>query len=104
MGKEVEALKQHVYVLKKPVEFEGTTYTELNFGAIATLTTKDFSGIEKEVQANGQNLINMEYSTAGCCAILRKATKLPAEFFEELSLIDVANLKYVIINFLNGNL
>ncbi len=104
MSEEIEKLKKHIYVLKKPIEFEGKLYKELDFSNIDNLTTKDFREIEKEVQANGQQLVNMEHSAVGCCAILRRAASLPAEFFDELSLTDMANLKYVVINFLNGRL
>ncbi len=104
MEKEIEKLKERIYILQKPVEFEGKSYQKLDFSKIDSLTTKDFREIEKEVQASGQMLINMEYSSVGCCAILRKATDLPAEFFDKLSLADMANLKYVVVNFLNGRL
>ena len=76
MEKEIEKLKERIYILQKPVEFEGKSYQKLDFSKIDSLTTKDFREIEKEVQASGQMLINMEYSSVGCCAILRKATDL----------------------------
>jgi len=95
-------MREHSYKLRKPVEFEGKTYQEVDFGNIENLTTKDLREIEKEVQTHGQTLINMEFSTVGCCAILRKATGLPAEFFDKVSFSDMSGMKYAVVNFLNG--
>ena len=53
MEKEIEKLKERIYILQKPVEFEGKSYQELDFSKIDSLIVLLLSIVEAGVKLPG---------------------------------------------------
>lgn len=87
---------------KKPYNFEGKEYTEVDLSGIENLATKDLIDADKQFNAAGNMAIMNEMQTAYACIIASKVTKLPEEFFINLPAKSGMQVKGIVMNFLNG--
>ena len=89
-----------VYKLRKPIEFEGKTYTEINLD-LESLNGGDILAVGRQfglVEAN-QTVLIKEYNKEYQTYVAARASKLPAELFFELSAIDFSVVTIKVQNF-----
>lgn len=88
--------------LRKPVDFEGKTYTELDLSAMEDMSARDLKKISKLVRVKDAavNPALMEMSMEYAMAAAAMAAKLPIEFFDKLGAKDAMKVKNTVVSFL----
>lgn len=87
-------------MFKKPYDFEGTIYHEVDLSGLEDLTGKDLREVELMVLAKGQSPVAPEQTINGANALACKCTEFPTEFFENLPLADAMAVRNTIMGFL----
>lgn len=84
-----EETGSYIHKFKKPFEYEGKAYTELEFD-FNRLTGKDMIAIDKEMQANEEYVLAAELSKSFQCKMAAKAakTKISSDVIEAMPLFD----------------
>lgn len=90
---------QYLIKFKKPYEFEGGSYNEVDLSGLEDLTARDLSSAEKVVAASGQMPLMSEMTVAYACVICAAATKKPVEFFNELPAREAVKVKNMVTGF-----
>lgn len=87
------------YIFEKPYQFEGETYTNIEFD-LDSLKGSDIAAVKRKyVVAGGAALVptsDMEFSVL----LLNRVTKKPIEFFNGLPARDYVQLTLTVSNFL----
>ncbi|MBP1924591.1 hypothetical protein J2Z76_000444 [Sedimentibacter acidaminivorans] len=86
---------------KKPYNFEGSEYKEVDLSNIENLTTRDLIEADKIFNSSGQIALMNEMTTGYSCIIASKVAKLPVEFFESLPIREGLKVKNLVMGFLN---
>lgn len=87
------------YEFKKPYEFEGVTYTELEYD-LDLLTGADISAAKRQWVGAG-NFSPLPTTDADFCVyILARVTRRPVEFFTEMPARDYCGITQQVSNFL----
>ena len=82
------------YTLKKPVDFEGKHYTEVDLRGLRTCTGKDYRDAERYMATQGMLTQPMEENSEPFTMYLAsRAAGLPIEFFELLDIRDIMAIK-----------
>lgn len=92
------------YKLKKPVEYNGETYEELNFD-FEKLTGRDGLNIEAELKAQGITVMVPAFDSAYLIRLAAKACDKPigADIFDNMSIADFNKIKSAARSFLLGS-
>lgn len=101
---DAEETNENTYLLKfkKPYEFEGETYKEIDLSGLENLTGRDMIAVNKLMEKKGGINLLPEMSLEYACEISARATRKPVEFFLGLSPKDSINLKNIVTGFLYG--
>lgn len=98
----IPAEDKTVVTFKKPYQFEGTEYKEIDLTEIENLTADSLVDAERIYNAAGGFSMMPEMSPLYAFAIASKATKLPLEFFRHLPIKDGLLVKNTVVGFLNN--
>ncbi|MBE6012083.1 MAG: phage tail assembly protein [Lachnospiraceae bacterium] len=84
-----EETGSYIHKFKKPFEYEGKIYTEIEFD-FERLTGKDMIAIDREIQANNEYVLAAELSKSFQCKMAAKAakTKIGSDVIEAMPLFD----------------
>ena len=93
---------RYILKLKKPIDFEGVKYTEIDLSGMEDLTARDVSKITKLLRLtdDAPSEVGIETSLDFACYYAAKAAKLPIEFMYKLDSRDSIRLKNRVVNFL----
>lgn len=89
------------HTFKKPFNFEGTEYKELNFD-FDRLSGEDLVSVERELVATGSIVINMQTSQTACMLVAAKAAKVPFELIKALPINEASAVALLAQHFLLG--
>ncbi len=84
---------------RKPYEFDGETFTELDLHGLEDLRGRDLTAIEKAFNKTGVSSFVPESTTTYAKIVATKVTGLPAEFFEDLPVGEVEKIKNAVVGF-----
>ncbi|MED3965044.1 phage tail assembly protein [Niallia taxi] len=87
---------------KKPYNFEGNSYTEVDVSPIENLTAEDLIEAEDILAKSGINAFVPEINFSYLIIVAAKATGKPEEFFRRLPAKDGIKLKRAVMGFLNA--
>lgn len=88
--------------LKKPFEFGGQTYTEVDLSGLELITAKDLTVVGKIMTSIGVVVPNPEMSIPYAVYMAARVSGLPVEFFMSLPAGDAIRLKNIVTGFLYG--
>lgn len=88
-----------VIKFRKPYEFDGETFTELDLHGLEDLRGRDLTAIEKAFNKTGVSSFVPESTTTYAKIVATKVTGLPAEYFEDLPVGEVEKIKNAVVGF-----
>ena len=88
-----------VIKFRKPYEFDGETFQELDLHGLEDLRGRDLTAIEKAFNKTGVSSFVPESTTTYAKIVATKVTGLPAEYFEDLPVWEVEKIKNVVVGF-----
>lgn len=88
---------------RKPYNFEGELFKELDLRGLENIRGRDLTAIEKAFNKTGISSFVPESTTTYAKIAATKATGLPAEFFEDLPAAEVEKIKNAVVGFLYPN-
>lgn len=88
---------------RKPYNFEGELFKELDLRGLENIRGRDLTAIEKAFNKTGISSFVPESTTTYAKIVATKATGLPAEFFEDLPAAEVEKIKNAVVGFLYPN-
>ena len=91
-----------VLTLKKPLNFEGKEYTEIDLSELDELTTRQLKEADKLVDISQRMLTMKEVTLDYACVVAHISTHLPLEFFDQLSAVDAVSLRIMVVQFFFG--
>lgn len=91
-----------IVTFRKPYNFEGKEYKEVDLSNIENLTADDLVETEKIFSASGGFSMVPELSPLYAFTIASRASKLPLEFFRHLPIKDGLAVKNTVVGFLNN--
>ena len=99
---EKENVTSRVMKLRSPVDFEGTKYTEIDLSGLDKLTGKDIRELDRLFKIKGGKIGGnvKEFDSLYLQLVAARATSLPLEFFDKISIKDATRLEVEIRNFL----
>ena len=99
------AEKKNVVVFKKPYQFEGKEYTELDLSGMERLTVQDVIDIQRELieQGNTAALGAIEATTGYAMALATKACRKPVELFKLMPRKTMEQVQEAILRALAGS-
>lgn len=92
----------YLITFKKPYNFEGQEYKEIDLSNLENLSTGDLIHADGQFSEAGQFAVMNEMTTSYACILAAKATNKPVEFFQQLPAIDGVKVKRVVMGFFNG--
>lgn len=93
---------QFLVVFKKPFEFEGAVYKDVDLSGLENLSARDMIAANKIMERSGTVNVIPEMSLEYACIISSKATGKPVEFFQSLPPKEALKIKNRVTNFLYG--
>lgn len=90
---------QFVVKFKKPYQFEGQEYKEIDLSGLQKLTAQDLVAAETQYAATGQASALTEMSIGYTCIVAATATKKPVEFFNGLPAPEIIKIKNIVTSF-----
>lgn len=84
---------------RKPFNFEGELFRELNLHGLEDLRGRDLTAIEKAFNKTGVSSFVPESTTTYAKIVATKVTGLPAEFFEDLPVGEIEKIKNAVVGF-----
>jgi hypothetical protein len=90
---------KYMIIFKKPYNFEGEEYKEIDMSAIEDLKANDLIAADKIFASRGQMAAMNEMSIGYSCIIASKATGKPLEFFENMPANEAIKLKNKVASF-----
>ena len=100
--KERQKENPFLVVFKKPFEFEGNTYKEVDLSGLENLSARDMIAANKIMERGGTVNVLPEMSLEYACIISSKAAGKPVEFFQSLPPKEALKIKNRVTNFLYG--
>lgn len=94
-GKEDEL----IITFRKPFEFDGEIFRELDLHGMEDLRGRDLTAIEKAFNKTGVSSFVPESTTTYAKIVATKVSGLPAEFFEELPVGEIEKIKNAVVGF-----
>lgn len=100
--KEEATEKERVMKLKAAVNFEGKLYEEIDLSGLDKLNGKDVRELDRLFKAKGGRIGNnvKEFDSMYLQLVAARATSLPLEFFDLISIKDATRLEVEVRNFL----
>lgn len=99
--KAVNKKDELVFVLRKPIKFEGETIESFNYERMNDATTNDLVLARRMMNSHGSSLeIYPERSMEFACYFAAVTLKKPAELFLNLKPVDGMRLKNLVADFL----
>ena len=89
----------YTHTFKKPFEYEGSTYTTVNFN-FGKLTGSEMLAIESEMQASNEYAIDPLLSRNFLCKMASKASGMGSDALEAMSAKDFIQITNAARNFL----
>lgn len=93
---------EFLITFKKPHDFEGTEYKEIDLSGIENLTTGDLIRADGQFGEIGQFAVMNEMTTGYACIVAAQATHKPVEFFQQLPAVEGVKLKRLVMGFFNS--
>lgn len=93
---------EYLISFKKPYQFEGSDYTEVNLSNLENLTTGDLIKADTAFSGSGQFAVMNEMTTGYSCILAAKATGKPVEFFEQLPAVEGVKVRNAVMGFFNA--
>lgn len=93
---------QLLVVFKKPFEFEGAVYKDVDLSGLEDISARDMIAANKIMERGGTTNVIPELSLEYACIISSKATGMPVEFFQALPPKEALKIKNRVTNFLYG--
>ena len=92
----------HVLKLRTPVNFEGVEHAEIDLSGLDKLTGKDIRELDRLFKMKGGRIGGnvKEFDSLYLQLVAARATSLPLEFFDKISIKDATRLEVEIRNFL----
>lgn len=84
---------------RKPFDFEGELFRELDLHGLEDLRGRDLTAIEKAFNKTGVSSFVPESTTTYAKIVATKVTGLPAEFFEDLPVGEIEKIKNAVVGF-----
>lgn len=99
---EIAEATSRVLKLRTPVEFEGAEHAEIDLSGLDKLTGKDIRELDRLFKMKGGRLGGnvKEFDSLYLQLVAARATSLPLEFFDKISIKDATRLEVEIRNFL----
>jgi hypothetical protein len=91
---------KYLITFKKPYNFEGTEYKDVDLSALEDLKTKDLIQADTTFVSTGNAAVMNEMSIGYNCLLASKATDKPIEFFENLPCGEGIKVKTIVQGFL----
>ena len=88
-----------IITFRKPFDFEGETFRELDLHGLEDLRGRDLTAIEKAFNKTGVSSFVPESTTTYAKIVATKVTGLPAEFFEDLPVGEIEKIKNAVVGF-----
>ena len=88
-----------VIKFRKPYEFDGESFKELDLHGLEDLRGRDLTAIEKAFNKTGVSSFVPESTTTYAKIVATKVTGLPAEYFEDLPVGEVEKIKNAVVGF-----
>ena len=88
-----------IITFRKPFNFEGETFLELDLHGLEDLRGRDLTAIEKAFNKTGVSSFVPESTTTYAKIVATKVTGLPAEFFEDLPVGEIEKIKNAVVGF-----
>lgn len=88
-----------IITFRKPFDFEGETFLELDLHGLEDLRGRDLTAIEKAFNKTGVSSFVPESTTTYAKIVATKVTGLPAEFFEDLPVGEIEKIKNAVVGF-----
>ncbi len=93
-----------VIKLKKPYQFEGKEYTEIDLSGLEELTAADMIALENQYDRKSPGINVMPEVKVGYAVMMAaRAAKLPVEFFNGLPPKEAMKVKNRVMGFLFGS-
>ena len=86
-----------IITFRKPFDFEGETFRELDLHGLEDLRGRDLTAIEKAFNKTGVSSFVPESTTTYAKIVATKVTGLPAEFFEDLPVGEIEKIKNAVV-------
>lgn len=99
LPKKNEEEDEFVVKFRKPFNFEGDVFTELDLHGLEDLRGRDLTAIEKAFNKTGVSSFVPESTTTYAKIVATKVTGLPAEYFEDLPVGEVEKIKNAVVGF-----
>lgn len=93
---------KRIVAFRKPYQFEGKEYKEIDLSGIDDLSGDDLIETEKIFSSSGGFSMVPELSPLYAFIIASRATKQPVEFFSRLPIKDGLAVKNAVVGFLNS--
>ena len=88
-----------IVTFRKPFDFEGEIFRELDLHGLEDLRGRDLTAIEKAFNKTGVSSFVPESTTTYAKIVATKVTGLPAEFFEDLPVGEIEKIKNAVVGF-----
>lgn len=99
-----EELDTRKVVLKKPFEFEGKTYTEIDLSGLDDLTGADLEEADRYLKNSGEYFNPLkQYDSVYTNYIASRAANLPVEFFQKLKIKDAEKVRVTVTRFFTAS-
>ena len=93
---------ERILKLKKPLNFEGKEYIEIDLSGLDDLTARQLKEADKLVDISQRMLTMKEVTLDYACVVAHIATHLPLEFFDQLRAADAVSLRLMVVQFFFG--
>lgn len=93
---------EYLIQFKKPFNFEGKEYKEVDLSKLEQLNTADLIQADGQFGDSGQFAVMNEMTTGYACILAAKATDKPVEFFQQLPAIEGVKVRRVVMGFFNS--
>ena len=91
--------EEFIIKLKKPYQFQGQEYKEIDLSGLQKLTAQNLIEAERQYVATGQAAAVTEMSIGYACIVAAMATNKPVEFFNGLPAPEIIKVKNVVTTF-----
>lgn len=95
-------MSDYLITFKKPYQFEGEEYKDIDLSNLENLTTGDLIQADGQFSEAGQFAVMNEMTTGYSCILAAKATGKPVEFFQQLPAIEGVKVRRVVMGFFNS--
>lgn len=94
--------KEGIVSFKKPYEFEGKEYTQVDLSSVEDMNGEDLLDVDRIFSASGQFAPLPEVTLGYTLSVAAAAAKLPIDFFNKLPAKEALKVKNTVIAFLNS--